>query len=179
MGFAALKVASGRSVHGKIYRVLGVLFATLLVTTAIHTTYSQRSLVEELVESQTTDLAQSYFDNINTLMLTGGMANRDIPRKKVLSRPEVLDARIVRGESVIKLYGAGSDYAKPFDEFDQRGLAGETLRLIRDTEQGAWFRGCRHRGSEPGQPSCNLGQGNQGTDPDLGFPGAGRYPVGG
>jgi len=136
MNLADLSLSSGTTVRGKIYRMLVALFAVLLIATAAYTTYSQSALVEDLVERQTTDLAQSYFDNINTLMLTGGMANRDIPRKKLLSREEVLDARILRGESVTRLYGAGSDYAKPVDDLDRRGLAGETLRLIRDTDNG-------------------------------------------
>jgi len=136
MTWAVLNFNRGRTVRGKIYRMLGVLFALIVVGTALYTTFSQRALVEDLVQRQTTDLAQSYFDNINTLMLTGGMANREIPRNKLLSREEVLDARILRGKSVTKLYGQGSDYAAPVDELDRRGLAGETLRILRDTEQG-------------------------------------------
>ena len=129
-------LTQGRTIRGKIYRMLGTLFAIMLVCTATYMAYSQRAMVEDLVEHQATDLADSYFDNINTLMLTGGMANRDIPRNKLLSRAEVLDARILRGDSVIKMYGDGSDYAKPVDELDRRGLAGESIREIRDTPEG-------------------------------------------
>ena len=98
--------------------------------------YSQRVLVEHLVEHQTTDLAESYFDNINTLMLTGGMANRDIPRNKLLARPEVLDARIIRGDAVVRLYGPGSDYAAARDELDRSALTGEAVKRIREGADG-------------------------------------------
>jgi len=136
MSRAVLNLNQARTVRGKIYRMLGVLFGLIVISTAAYTTLSQRTLVEDLVQRQTTDLAQSYFDNINTLMLTGGMANRDIPREKLLSRPEVLDARILRAEAVSRLFGPGSDYAKAIDELDRRGLAGETLRMIRETDRG-------------------------------------------
>ena len=124
------------TVRGKIYRMLGVLFAVMLVCTAGYLAYSQRTLVNQLVEHQTTDLAESYFDNINTLMLTGGMANRDIPRKKVLAREAVLDARIIRGPAVTKLYGPGDENAQVRDDLDRRALAGERIELIEAGENG-------------------------------------------
>ena len=120
-------LATGTTVRGKVYRMLVVLFVVMLVCTATYLSYSQRLLIEQLVKRQTTDLAESYFDNINTLMLTGGMANRAIPRKKVLARPEVVDARIIRAPATIKLYGPGEAYAAARDELDRRALAGETI----------------------------------------------------
>ena len=126
----------GSTVRGKIYRMLLVLFAVMLVCTAGYLAYSQRVLVENLVEHQTTDLAESYFDNINTLMLTGGMSNRDIPRQKLLSREQVLDARIMRTEAVTKMYGPGTEYAQARDELDRRALSGESIRQIVDTDDG-------------------------------------------
>ncbi|MCB1800152.1 MAG: HAMP domain-containing protein [Gammaproteobacteria bacterium] len=132
--FATLVV--GTTVRGKIYRMLVALFTVMLIATASYLAYSQRMLVEHLVERQTQDLADSYFDNINTLMLTGGMANRDIPRQKLMSRPEVVDARILRGPKVVKLFGDGGDYTKARDELDQRALKGESIKLIRDGADG-------------------------------------------
>ena len=120
----------GTTVRGKIYRMLGVLFAIMLLCTAGYMAYSQRALVEQLVDRHASDLADSYFDNINTLMLTGGMAKRAIPREKLLSRPEVLDARIIRAEPVAKMYGPGSKYASVVDKLDRRGLSGETVKEI-------------------------------------------------
>ena len=129
-------LTQGATVRGKIYRMLAVLFAVMLVFTSGYLAYSQRVLVEHLVEHQTTDLAESYFDNINTLMLTGGMANRDIPRNKLLARPEVLDARIIRGDAVVRLYGPGSDYAAARDELDRSALTGEAVKRIREGADG-------------------------------------------
>ena len=136
MGSQFAELLQGTTVRGKVYRMLLALFAIMLVSTAAFLAYSQRALVEDLVERQTNDLAESYFDSINTLMLTGGMANRDIPRNKLIARPEVVDARIMRGATVNKLFGPGSEYARAVDQFDQRALAGEAVREIRDSDNG-------------------------------------------
>jgi methyl-accepting chemotaxis protein len=115
---------------------LVILFAVMLLCTSAYLSYSQSRLVEGMVIDKATVLADAYFDNINTLMLTGGMANRDIARKKLISRPEVLDARIIRAPGVTKMYGAGSDYAAVKDELDRQALAGETLKTFLDGDDG-------------------------------------------
>ena len=124
------------SIRGKFYRRLILLFLAMLLSTAGYLWYSQRTLVEDMVERQATDLAESYFDNINTLMLTGGMSNSEIARKKVLARSEVLDARIVRGTGITGVFGPGGDHARARDAWDRRGLGGETIRQIRPGEDG-------------------------------------------
>jgi methyl-accepting chemotaxis protein len=124
------------SIKSKIRKTLLIQFGIMLLLTGSYLAYSQSVLVEHLVQDQATTLADSYFDNINTLMLTGGMASRDIPRNKLLSRDEVIDARIIRGEGVSKIFGPGSDYAKVMDDYDRRGLAGERIMEFRDSEQG-------------------------------------------
>ncbi len=125
-----------RSIRSKIRRTLLIQFAIMLLLTASYLAYSQSVLVEQLVEDQASSLADAYFDNINTLMLSGGMASREIPRSKLLSHPEVLDARIVRGEGITKTFGKGTDYAKVKDEWDQRGLNGENIMQFREGADG-------------------------------------------
>jgi methyl-accepting chemotaxis protein len=125
-----------KSIKNKIRSTLLIQFSIMLLLTGSYLAYSQSVLVEHLVKDQATTLADSYFDNINTLMLTGGMASREIPRNKLLSRKEVLDARIIRGEGVSKTFGPGTDYAKVKDEYDQRGLDGEEIMHFRGSDQG-------------------------------------------
>ncbi|MDJ0806886.1 MAG: methyl-accepting chemotaxis protein [Gammaproteobacteria bacterium] len=120
------------SIKSKIRRTLLIQFGIMLLLTGSYLAYSQQVLVENLVKDQASTLADSYFDNINTLMLTGGMASRDIPRNKLLSRPEILDARIIRGEGISKVFGPGSDHAKINDVFDVRGLKGEQIMQFRE-----------------------------------------------
>jgi methyl-accepting chemotaxis protein len=130
------KRARGTTIRGKFYRHLIALFAVMLISTAWFLWDSQLTLVNTLMERQASDLAQSYFDSINTLMLTGGMSKREIARNKVLAREEVMDARIVRGPGIIDAFGTGAGHAAVRDALDERALAGETIRQIRREREG-------------------------------------------
>ncbi|WP_260295469.1 methyl-accepting chemotaxis protein [Sedimenticola hydrogenitrophicus] len=136
-----MKQASNTSTRGlsisiKIDLALVVLFLLILIVSALYQFNSQRNLVEHLVMDQTETLADSYFDNVNTLMLTGGMANKEISRKKATSREEVLDARIIRGEGIIKTFGAGTEQNNIRDELDKRALAGEKIDSLYKDDNG-------------------------------------------
>ncbi len=126
----------GLSISTKIDMALVILFLIILVSSSAYQFISQWDLVEKLVQDQTETLADAYFENVNTLMLTGGMANKEISRKKVTSREEVLDARIIRGEGIVKVFGAGTEENKVVDDFDKRGLAGEKVDEIYKGEGG-------------------------------------------
>ncbi|MBL7002762.1 MAG: HAMP domain-containing protein [Gammaproteobacteria bacterium] len=124
------------SIRSKIRRALLIIFSIMLISTASYLAFSQRVMVDKLVLDQATNMADLYFDNINTLMLTGGMASRDIPRDKLISNEEILDARILRSDSISKIFGPGKDYQNIQDDWDKRGLAGEKILQFRETDQG-------------------------------------------
>ncbi len=128
--------SGGLSISTKIDLVLVMLFLIILIVSALYQFNSQRNLVEHLVMDQTETLADSYFDNVNTLMLTGGMSNKEIPRKKVIAREDVLDARIIRGEKIIETYGAGTEQNRIVDDLDKRALAGEKIDELYRNEEG-------------------------------------------
>ena len=86
------------------------------------------------MEHQTTDLASPMAIS-NTLMLTGGMANRDIRATKLLAARRSWMRGIIRGDAVVGLYG-GSDYAAALDELDQIALTGEAVKQIREGADG-------------------------------------------
>ncbi|WP_127477614.1 methyl-accepting chemotaxis protein [Sulfurivermis fontis] len=124
------------SVQAKINLALVLVFAAVMTASLMFAAGTEKRLVLEVVEQQTKDAADSYFDSINTMMLTGTMAQRDVLRKKILSRPGVIDARIVRGEPVTKMYGPGYDHQAPTDDFDRRALAGEAIIDVSDNGGG-------------------------------------------
>lgn len=124
------------SISTKIDLALAILFLLVLITSSFNQYNKETSLIEEIVQDQTNTLADSYFDNVNTLMLTGGMANKEIARKKLISRDDVLDAYIVRGPGVIKAYGQGAGPNTAKDELDRRGMKGEKIDQIIDTPNG-------------------------------------------
>ena len=124
------------SISTKIDLALAILFLSVLVVSSLNQYNSETALIQTIVQDKTNTLADSYFDNVNTLMLTGGMANKEIARKKLISRDDVLDAYIIRGQGVIKAYGAGTGPNKAKDELDKRGLKGEKIDLISDALDG-------------------------------------------
>jgi methyl-accepting chemotaxis protein len=116
-----------------------VLFAALILVLVASGAYlfkSQYKLVERTVKEQTDSKALNYFDTINTLMLTGGMAHRSIPRDKLLAEPAVLEARVIRGPGVTKYFGPGNPEQKEQDALDRRAMSGEHISELRDTDQG-------------------------------------------
>jgi methyl-accepting chemotaxis protein len=132
------KTTSGKSlsISTKIDLALAILFLLVLITSSINQYNSETALIEKIVQDQTNTLADSYFDNVNTLMLTGGMANKEIARKKLISRDDVLDAYIIRGQGVTAVYGEGTGPNKAKDELDRRGMKGEKIDQFVETPNG-------------------------------------------
>jgi methyl-accepting chemotaxis protein len=60
-----------------------------------------------------------HFDSLITLMLTGNMEHKDILRKKMLSRPNVVDIRLIRNSTIFKLTTADQ---QPKDELEKKGI---------------------------------------------------------
>jgi methyl-accepting chemotaxis protein len=124
------------SISAKINLAVVGVFTVVLVTTLYHTAKNERELIQAVVEQQTKDAADAYFDSINTMMLTGTMKDRGIIRDKVLARQNVVDARIIRGKKVSDMYGAGRDHENIADELDQRAMDGELVFDISKSDAG-------------------------------------------
>lgn len=128
-----LSASKHMSVQTKINVALVGVFALVLVAALYYSTTDEKQLILQVVKQQTKDAADSYFDGINTMMLTGTMNQREVLRGKVLDRPDVLDARIIRGEPVAKQFGPGDEHEKPADDLDRRALSGEpTVEVTND-----------------------------------------------
>ena len=124
------------SVQAKINVALLGIFALVLTAALFYSTTHEKRLILDVVKQQTKAAATTYFDGINTMMLTGSMAQREVLRNKMLDRPEVLDARIVRGQAVVKQFGAGDSHEQATDELDKRALAGEPIEQVTDNGDG-------------------------------------------
>ena len=124
------------SINAKInIAVIGV-FVVVLLMALYHTAKNERELILTVVEQQTKDAADSYFDSINTMMLTGTMDQRHIIRDKVLSRPNVVEARIIRGKQVSDIYGPGKKHEEIADGLDRQAMAGEPVLQISESDNG-------------------------------------------
>jgi methyl-accepting chemotaxis protein len=124
------------SVQTKINIALLSVFFVVMSAALIFSVNNEKTLILEVVEQQTKDAADSYFDSINTMMLTGTMAQRSVLRDKILARPGVTDARIVRADGITAVFGAGYDHQAPVDELDRRALAGEEIIEISEDSNG-------------------------------------------
>ena len=70
------------SVQSKIVITITLIFIAALATSTLLTARNERDLAVSVGIEKARDLAQSYFDGVNTMMLTGTMDQRDNLRKK-------------------------------------------------------------------------------------------------
>ncbi|WP_312762202.1 methyl-accepting chemotaxis protein [Stutzerimonas balearica] len=124
------------SVQTKINLALLAVLVLIMSASLFVAADAEKKLVLQVVEQQTKDAADSYFDSINTMMLTGTMAQREVLRKKALARPGVIDARIIRGEPVIRTFGPGFDHQAPIDALDREALTGEAIVKVTKQDDG-------------------------------------------
>jgi len=120
------------SIQSRITLALSAIFLIIFVVTLSYSSSSEEELVLHLVEKQTKDAADTYFDGINVLMLSGAMANRELIKLKMEEREGVIEARIIRGEGVNSAYGPGLGHEKPQDDLDRRAMKGEEILEIRE-----------------------------------------------
>ncbi len=114
-----------------------IIVFTLMSGVVIWINFSnQKNFVETVIDAQATQTAYQYFDSVNTMMITGTMDNREILRHKLMENKNILDAHIVRSESVKKLFGPGFPYESSKDELDERALKGEIVKVITEDKHG-------------------------------------------
>ncbi|MDP2786831.1 MAG: methyl-accepting chemotaxis protein [Pseudomonadota bacterium] len=130
-----LKIYS-RTVTSKILGFTAMLFLVLLTASLVHSFLSEKKLAEEFTVEQTKSIADGYFDGLNKLMLTGGMADRTVLQRQIASQPNVQEARVIRSTGVSSQYGPGNEQEKVRDELDQAALNGQETALIENTEKG-------------------------------------------
>jgi methyl-accepting chemotaxis protein len=113
------------SVQAKIVIAITLIFIAALAASTLLTARNERNLAVDVGMEKARDLAQSYFDSVNTMMLTGTMDQRENLRKKFLAVPGVREIRIVHAPG--KLAGVGTHEARPQDALEARGVGGEVV----------------------------------------------------
>lgn len=53
-------------------------------------------------------LAKSYFDGLNTMMVTGTISNREVLRDKVMAPKDVLDVKVIHSDQLNRMFGGGT-----------------------------------------------------------------------
>jgi methyl-accepting chemotaxis protein len=128
------------SIKSKILLVLLATFAVIIIITTSLTASKERDLVMDLVIDKTESLVENYFDNVNSMMMTGTIKQRGILNQKLLENEDITKVKILRTEAINKLYGPGNPDQVIEDEVDRQGLtAKETIVIKNEDNTGRWI----------------------------------------
>ncbi len=128
--------ARAGTITAKILGFTAMLFLVLLTASLLHAYVSEKGMAEEFTTERAGAIADAYFDGLNKLMLTGAMDTRHDLRDQVGAQANVLEARVIRGETVAAQYGAGDAGEQPRDALDRDALAGREIVHYDETEHG-------------------------------------------
>jgi methyl-accepting chemotaxis protein len=112
------------SIQHKIFALLAVTGCLVLGASIFNGQQQQQQLATQTVESNIKLLADNYFDSVNTMMLTGTMANRSILREKIQNQPNIKDVHIIRSPLVTQYFGPGEAYQSAQTEAERNALNG-------------------------------------------------------
>ena len=126
-----------RSLKLKILAALVLVFGLLIVVTTSITTNNERSMVMDLAVDKTLQATRTYFDNINTMMLSGTMAQRNILREKLLETEGIEQVKVIRAPAISDLFGPGNPEQIIEDDLDRQGLASKEPIIVKtENENG-------------------------------------------
>jgi methyl-accepting chemotaxis protein len=125
------------SLSSKIHIALFSIALVLLGSSLLMFNKDEKQLMTTLAEDKLESLAINYFDSINTMMVTGMMANRQLLQEKILKQKGILEAKILRSEQVMKLYGAGFEEQTATTSLEKEALNGTRRFQLIEDDQGS------------------------------------------
>ncbi len=127
------------SLATKINTSLLVVFIVVMALVLFLQVKNERELVDHLIADQMSQLTESSFDSLNMMMLAGAMSKRNELLVKIKSDPNIVDARIIRGEEVTKVFGSGKAGEEIMDSFDENAMSGEKVSNFYSTQKGRFL----------------------------------------
>lgn len=124
------------SIRFLLLAALAAAFSVILVFTVVYSAQTQRAHLEEYSHKYVDGLAKSYFDGLNTMMVTGTINNRDVLRDRARASEDVLDIRVVRSDQLNAMYGAGNAAEQRREPEDLRALRGKRIEQYSENAQG-------------------------------------------
>ncbi|MEH6562667.1 MAG: methyl-accepting chemotaxis protein [Marinobacter sp.] len=124
------------SIRFLLLAALAAAFSLVLVFTVLYSANAQRSHMEEFSHKYVDGLAKSYFDGLNTMMVTGTIGNRDVLRDKVKAPEDVLDVRVIRSDQLNQMFGKGTKAEQRREPEDRKALAGQRVERYSTNEDG-------------------------------------------
>jgi len=124
------------SIQTKILLSIASVILIILGFSTWYTAKNEKTMVQQLVREKASDIAKTYFDGINTMMLTGTMQQSETLRQKALSHDDINEVRLIRAKGISDFYGVGSDSQKIIDELDQQAINGDKVTHYGENERG-------------------------------------------
>lgn len=124
------------SIRFLLLAALAAAFTVILVFTVAYSAWSQRAHLEEYSHKYVDGLAKSYFDGLNTMMVTGTIGNKDVLREKTMAPDEVLDVRVLRSDHLIDMFGTANADEQNLQAIDEKALNGERIEHYSENETG-------------------------------------------
>ncbi len=125
-----------KSIRFLLLLTLAGAFAVVLAFTILYGSQAQREHLEEYSRKYVAGLSKSYFDALNTMMVTGTIGNREMLRDKVMAPAEILDVRVIRSDQLNQMYGPGNPDQQKRTDLDLLALKGEQVERLSRNEQG-------------------------------------------
>jgi len=138
------------SLNWKIFLPLALVISSTFALCFELSAWLQRDLAIRMAEEKVESAANTYMDQLNVLMMTGGMANRQIVQTKLKSEAGIVEARLIRAPAVSNLFGPGHPDQKAQDALDERAITkgdiileqqGNQLTLIKPFKAYKEYRG--------------------------------------
>ncbi|MGY5449955.1 methyl-accepting chemotaxis protein [Agarivorans sp. MS3-6] len=116
------------SIAAKLYITMVIVGLSLLAITLSFTYSHEQTLVREMANQQIKSLSDSYFEALNTLMLSGAMANKQLLHKKMLSQDNILDIRLIPATPIQSMFHP-NDPLPSLNVSQQQAFKGERLSI--------------------------------------------------
>lgn len=124
------------SIQTKLILSIASVFLVMMMVSIAFMADRQKDKVQALATEKAFDIANTYFDGINTMMLTNSMAQSEVLRDKAKSHANVTEVRLIRGKGITDFYGSGKKEQSPADELDRAALGGETVSTLSTDNEG-------------------------------------------
>ncbi|HRH80058.1 MAG TPA: methyl-accepting chemotaxis protein [Thiobacillaceae bacterium] len=123
----------GNSVQAKIVLAITLTFLAVLSVSVFLTARGERSLALDIANGKARDIARTYFDGVNTMMLTGTMDQKENLRGKLLATTGLRSVEIINAPGKIESL---SKENPPRDDLDRRALQGAEAHTLGQDNEG-------------------------------------------
>ncbi|WP_427979440.1 hypothetical protein, partial [Agarivorans sp.] len=114
------------SIAARLYLTMVVVGLSLLVITLSYTYQHERNLVQDMAKQQIKVMSESYFEGLNTLMLSGAMANKKLLHDKMLKQDNILDISLLPSAPIQAMFRPNTN-APTLSTEQQQAFTGETV----------------------------------------------------